>query len=252
MNKDLFSTQAHDYLNFRPDYPEALYTYIFSKVKCFETAWDCATGNGQVAKILARHFKRVEATDISEAQLKLAVAMENIRYSQAPAEHTTFPDHHFDLITVGQALHWFDLPTFFKEVKRVGKYDAYVATWGYALLWVDPEIDQRFHHYYHSIVGPYWDEARKHIETEYAAIHFPFDVVETAHFTFTVSWSLQQFIGYLRSWSATQQYMRVKKEDPLVDFEKELQILWPHHVYKAVHFPIFLKLCPINKLIIND
>src|SRR5882672_948119 len=119
--KDLFSAQAKQYAAFRPTYPEALYDFIFQHVHGNENAWDCATGNGQVAQRLARQFKKVYATDISQKQLDQASPANNIHYAVSPAESTPFPDHQFDLITVGQALHWFDLDKFYAEVKRVIK-----------------------------------------------------------------------------------------------------------------------------------
>ena len=59
MPKDRFSEQAENYALYRPVYPEELFTYIISFVKVKEIAWDCATGNGQSAVSLSRHFKKV-------------------------------------------------------------------------------------------------------------------------------------------------------------------------------------------------
>src|SRR5688572_29467213 len=124
MKKDFFSGHSKLYATFRPSYPADLYSFVFTHVKNFYSAWDCATGNGQVAQVLAKHFKHVEATDISQQQLDNAVQIQNIHYSTQGAEKTAFPNNHFDLITVGQALHWFDLDKFYSEVKRVAKKDA--------------------------------------------------------------------------------------------------------------------------------
>src|SRR5215213_8237924 len=107
-HKDYFSDQARKYASFRPTYPAELYAFIFKHLNGKHHAWDCATGNGQVATHLALHFKQVSATDISQKQLDEAPKLPNINYSISPAEHTAFPPHSFDLITVGQALHWFD------------------------------------------------------------------------------------------------------------------------------------------------
>src|SRR5436190_20945613 len=119
--KDRFSGQAGSYAMFRPTYPAELYEFILRRVKGRQQVWDCATGNGQVARDLAPHFKEVHATDSSVNQIKNAVAQPNIFYSVAPAESTSFPDSSFDLITVGQALHWFNISKFYEEVNRVGR-----------------------------------------------------------------------------------------------------------------------------------
>jgi len=71
--KDNFSKQAATYAKFRPSYPTALYDFIFQHTPRFESAWDCGTGNGQVAQALATRFTRVYASDISAGQLAQAL-----------------------------------------------------------------------------------------------------------------------------------------------------------------------------------
>jgi ubiquinone/menaquinone biosynthesis C-methylase UbiE len=157
---------------FRPTYPAELYEFIFEHVNEFSTAWDCATGNGQVAQHLSHRFKKVFATDISSQQLDNAVKADNIIYSVQSAENTNFQNQSFDLITVGQALHWFDLEKFYTEVRRIAKPDSILAVWGYALCTVSPEIDTHFLHFYHQVVGPYWDSARNWLNR--STVLFPF------------------------------------------------------------------------------
>ncbi|HEY8970258.1 MAG TPA: class I SAM-dependent methyltransferase, partial [Puia sp.] len=106
--KDNSSSQSDKYAQFRPTYPDALYAYLLSVVPARDSAWDCGTGNGQVARVLAQSFRKVAATDISPQQIEHAFVHERIEYSVQPAEGTSFPDNSFDLITVAQAIHWFD------------------------------------------------------------------------------------------------------------------------------------------------
>ena len=100
MPKDLFSKQHASYAKYRPSYPKALIDYVMSYVENKQMAWDCATGNGQAALPLAEHFANVVATDLSEKQLAMAEARANIQYIRSEAEHTSFPENTFDLITV--------------------------------------------------------------------------------------------------------------------------------------------------------
>jgi ubiquinone/menaquinone biosynthesis C-methylase UbiE len=123
--KDNFSAQAGLYARYRPLYPQALYDFLYSHISNFDSAWDCATGNGQVAVELATRFANVYATDISQNQLDNAVVKENIHYFQQRAEHTDFADGAFSLVTVAQALHWFNFDAFNAEVKRVLKPGGY-------------------------------------------------------------------------------------------------------------------------------
>jgi ubiquinone/menaquinone biosynthesis C-methylase UbiE len=238
---DNFSTQATIYQKYRPVYPPELYEFIFKQVKNKHKAWDCGTGNGQVANILAKHFSHIEATDISENQLKNAPAKDNITYSRQRAEHTNFPNQHFDLISVGQAIHWFDFEPFYKEVQRVAKKDAILAIFGYGLLRIDG-INDDIDHFYYKIIGPYWNKERRHIDNAYSSIPFPFTEIQpTQDFFIKDTWTIEQLEGYLNTWSSVQRFIKKEGFNPVNDFIKKLQTKWGT-TSKSVAFPILIKL----------
>src|SRR5690242_14801535 len=177
--KDNFSRQAADYAKYRPDYPSSLFDFILSKVQDRNSAWDCATGNGQTAKMLANYFQKVYATDISQKQLDNAVSANNIIYEMQPAESTSFEDNSFDLVTVSQALHWLQFDRFYAEVNRVTKNNGWIAVWTYSLPAISSEIDRIIdHEFYKAVIGPYWDAERKHVDAHYTTIPFPFKEIE--------------------------------------------------------------------------
>jgi hypothetical protein len=240
--KDYFSSQSKTYAAFRPTYPPELYDFIFQHARGRNAAWDCATGNGQVARYLSPRFKEVYATDISQAQIDEAFRAENIFYSVSPAEKTSFPDHTFDLITVGQAVHWFDFADFYNEVRRTATTDGVLAVWGYALLTVDRVIDDLFLDFYTNTTGPYWDKARQLVENEYRNIPFPFKEIICPKFTIKVTWTLNQFTGYLNSWSAIQNYIRLHGTNPVEAFAEKLRLVWKAETSREVTFPVFMKL----------
>ena len=132
--KDNFSSHSKAYAQFRPHYPKELFDHLLTFVNSKNTAWDCGTGNGQVAGVLADYFTEVYATDISQQQLNEAVRKNNIHYSVQPAEGTGFTDHRFDLITVAQAIHWFRFDPFYAEAKRTLQPGGLLAVIGYGLL----------------------------------------------------------------------------------------------------------------------
>jgi ubiquinone/menaquinone biosynthesis C-methylase UbiE len=248
--KDLFSSQSKEYAAFRPTYPKALYQFIFNHVKGRKSAWDCGCGNGQVANDLSSVFEKVLATDISTNQLQSAVRASNIIYSVSPAEQTSFADSSFDLITVGQALHWFDLPKFYEEVKRVGNPGALLAVWGYSLLHITPEIDKVVQYFNTHVVGPYWDKERRLVDERYQTISFPFEEIPTPPFEFSFRWSKDRFLGYISSWSSVQKYKREKKEDPIDRLSSELSSLWRGE--EQVTFPLFLRLGKVHSAIVGE
>lgn len=237
---DLFSGHADQYAQYRIDYPAALYTFILSRVASRQRAWDCATGNGQVASVLADAFAQVEATDISETQLGHAVAKPNIHYQVGPAERTTFPDHCFDLVTVAQALHWFNVDAFHAEVRRVARPGAILAEWGYGLSRVNAAVDALVLDFYRNRVGPYWDTRRRLIDEEYATLPFPFADVQQADFTVSRVWELARFLNYLRTWSSVQKYKFENGDDPVTALGEALAPVWGEGE-REIRFPVFLR-----------
>ncbi|UKJ08393.1 class I SAM-dependent methyltransferase [Solitalea lacus] len=240
--KDIFSGIAKEYSQFRPGYPEELFDFLLQQVNNRKLAWDCGTGNGQVAVKLANYFDQVYATDISENQLLNALKKENITYQCAAAEHTTFSNSTFDLITVAQAIHWFNFEQFYTEVKRTLKPNGIIAVIGYGLLKTEPQTNTLINYFYNDVLGSYWDDERKYIDEGYQTIPFPFKEINAPTFTNTYHWTKEQFIGYLNTWSAVQHYISKNGENPLDLIEKELNSFWKNDEVKAVTFPILLRI----------
>jgi SAM-dependent methyltransferase len=239
MSKDRFSAQSKSYAAFRPSYPSSLYDFITKHVKQRKTAWDCACGNGQVAKDLAERFDKVYATDHSEDQIKNAVQRSNVVYSVAPAENTSFADRQFDLVTVGQALHWLDRPAFFNEVRRVSKPGGVVACWGYSLLSINKDVDPIVNHFYTEVIGPYWDKERKLVDEQYKSVEFPFEKIGVPSFEFSFQWTVDEFLGYVSTWSSVQKYIKQNNEDPVQLIANEVRTRWGQERRK-VSFPLFV------------
>lgn len=119
--KDLFSQQASAYAQYRPTYPDSLFKYLASLTSEHACAWDCGTGNGQVAIALAPYYSQIIATDPSESQLAQAHPHPKVSYGVASAEASGISSNSTDLIVAGQALHWFNLGKFYAEVRRIAK-----------------------------------------------------------------------------------------------------------------------------------
>ena len=237
----LFSKQAAAYNRYRPTYPKALYEYIIQYCPKREKAWDCGTGNGQVAVVLAEFFEKVIATDISREQVSLAPQGDNITYKVVPAENSGIDTGAVDLVTVAQAIHWFNHEAFTREVKRVLKPGGIIAIWGYGLPKVKPTIQKPFLHFYENTVGPYWHPARAYIDNEYRDIPFDFDEIPVNRdFEIRLRWTLDHFRGYLASWSSVQAYKEKEGKDPVNPFIEKLRADWQQS--ELLVFPVFLLL----------
>lgn len=240
---DYFSVQAADYLRYRPDYPAALYQRLLPRVSNRDRAWDCGTGNGQVAAALAPHFSSVVATDLSANQIAQANAANNVSFAVATAEASGLEDQSVDLITVGQAIHWFDFEAFWAECQRVARPGAVLAFWTYGLA--SAGLPDHFEQHYHSnIVGPYWPPGREHVDALYKSIKPPFRPVADENLELKLDWDLEHYLGYLGSWSATQKYREARGEDPLLIARQQLQAIWGEGE-REINWPLVLKVYEI-------
>lgn len=231
--KDHFSKQAEEYAKFRPRYPRELFVWLGTTAPGTEVAWDCATGNGQAAVELAQIFGRVVATDASEKQVANAERHPRIEYRVATAEESGIESGSADLITVAQALHWFDLERFYPEVRRVLKQRGVIAATAYKLATVSASVDAVVNRYYSEIVGSYWPAERVLVE-KFEELPFPFTEIETPPFEMVAEWGVDQLLGYLRTWSATQRFIAAENRDPLEGVEEDLRKAWGDEVRRVV------------------
>lgn len=238
--KDHFSGHADRYAQYRPDYPPGLFTYLAALAPARTCAWDCGTGNGQAARALAAYFDRVVATDASTQQIEHAPPHPRVHFAVAPAEASPLPDASADLITVAQALHWFDAPRFMAEAQRVGKPEAVLAVWTYTMATVSPEVDAVVMDFYDEVLGAYWPPERKYVEDGYRALTLPGEPLQTPTFTMEKYWSLEELIGYLGTWSAVKNYRQLQAEDPLPALRRPLEVAWGNTALRQVRWPMLV------------
>ena len=227
MPSDHFTSVAANYAEYRPDYPPEVFEFIASLAPSRRVAWDCGTGSGQAAIELARRFESVIATDLSQAQIDHAQRHPRIAYRVAPAEASGLSDRSAELVNVSQALHWFDLHKFYDEVRRVLVPGGAFTVTAYGDLWLeDKRIDPFVQHYNFETVGPYWPAGRAIVTNLYRDLELPFPKIKTPEFKLQKQWSLDELLGYMRSWSATALYVLAKGADPAVELERAIAPLW--------------------------
>ena len=237
---DRFSEVAEGYAKFRPRYPDILYTFLMSLVINHRCAWDVGTGNGQVAHALSKTFSEVIATDISASQLRHAIRARNINYRISQAESSGIEKNSIDLITAAQAAHWFDLTAFAEEVSRVSVVDGILSLWGYYLLQSEPVIDALIFQLYGDILDGFWDPNRNLINRRYQDIEFPFQEIPCPEFEIVNSYSSDDILGYLRTWSAVTKYRNARGQDPVVFIEEPLIRAFAGRRLRC-HTPVFMR-----------
>src|SRR5436190_12779261 len=240
---DHFSSSASSYARYRPGYPPALFDWLASAAPDRRVAWDCGTGSGQAAVSLADRFALVLATDPSSAQLAHAARHSRVRYVAMTAERTALADGSASLVTVAQALHWFDQPAFYAEARRVLVARGIVAVWSYGLLTLrDAMLDDVVQRFYRETVGPHWPTERKLVDEGYRSLERPFARVDAPPFSMTADWTLDQFAGYLSTWSAVQRARAATGMDPLPSVLASLRTAWGEEgSVRRVEWPLTIR-----------
>ena len=239
---DHFSRDAGSYAAFRPRYPASLFAALAATVPRHDSAWDAGTGNGQAAVALADHFVHVVATDASTAQIAAASPHERVEYRVARSDASGLDDDSADLVTVAQALHWFDIPAFFAEARRVLRPHGVVAAWTYGLMTIDPAIDQIIADFENRKVGPYWPGERRLVDTGYRTVEFPFDELSLPTFVMEQPMTLDTLAGYMRTWSSVARYMQAHGDDPVGPFIDAIAPWWGDKTrVRTVSFPLSVR-----------
>lgn len=239
--RDHFAFAASSYASYRPRYPAALFDWLASETRGHERAWDCGTGSGQAAVALTTHYGSVVASDPSLAQLASADRVGGVEYVAMSAEASALRADSVDLVTVAQALHWFDRPRFFVEVDRVLRPGGMLAVWSYGLLTITPAIDARLRHFYADTLGAYWPSERALVDNGYAGIALPYPEQPTPHLDMEASWTLPQLLGFLSTWSAVGRYRMTVGADPLPPLLRDLEPIWSVEQNRLVRWPVTLR-----------
>jgi len=156
-----------------------------------------------------------------------------------------------DLVTIAQAMHWFDLHAFYQQVKWIlKKPDGVIAAWCYTVPEVNDSVDSVLNPFYSIDSDPYWEPQLKLIDDKYMSIDFPFEPVEgadhTGPFKFVAEklMDLDEYFTYLRSWSAYQtaktKGVELLRDDMIESFKRA----WNEdgHDQNVVKFPVYLRI----------
>ena len=240
--KDYFSAGSPDYRRFRPGYPAALFDFLAAATPSRRVALDVATGNGQAAGEMARHFEFVLAGDSSANQLKEAAAHERVHYVRHTAERLPVRTGAADLVAVAQAAHWFDFPPFYSEARRVLRPRGIVALWTYSLFRVDSAVDTVVERFYRERVGPYWPPERRYVDNHYRSLPFPLEELPAPEFELSVDWPFEALMSYIGTWSAVGRCRSATGVDPAPELALALSAGWPQGAARSIRFPIHLRI----------
>jgi SAM-dependent methyltransferase len=241
--KDHFSGVAASYAAHRPRYPEALLEFLARAAPRRDVAWDCGCGSGQLSVALASRFRRVIATDASAQQIAAAARHPGVEYRCARAEASGLEDRSVDLAVSAQAAHWFDVPGYYAEVRRVARPGAAIALATYGNPFAGAaSIDEVVDRFYSGPCGPHWPPERRHTEDGYASFEFPFEAIEAPALEIQVEWDLAGFLGYVGTWSAVRSLVKAEGRERLDAFGEELARAWgASDTVRAIRWPLTVR-----------
>lgn len=137
-----FSERVENYISYRPGYPDALFELMRREMKLAPASViaDVGCGSGLLARPLLERGGSVYGVEpnreMREAAGRLLKDFPNFHSVEGTAEATTLSDSSVDLITAGQAFHWFEMERAGAEFRRILKPGGYVA-----LVWNDRRRD---------------------------------------------------------------------------------------------------------------
>jgi SAM-dependent methyltransferase len=240
--KDHFSAVASSYAAHRPTYPPGLVDVLADLSPGHGLALDAGCGTGQLSVLLAGRFDRVVATDASASQIAHVQAHPQVEYRVAPAEGSGLPDRSVDLVTVAQAAHWFDLPRFYDDVRRIARDGGVLALVSYGVLHVDGEPDRHVQQFYGQTLGPHWPSERRHVEEGYHRLPFPFPEIDVSAPDMQAEWALDDLLGYVGTWSAVRALERTEGRKPFDEFQEVLARSWGNpRKRRTVRWPLSLR-----------
>lgn len=225
--KDYFSTKSDAYANYRPKYPLALAEELSKLCQEKYVALDCGCGSGQLSVLLTDYFDKVIATDASSKQIESAERHSKVTYKVSPAEEIPLADNSVDIVTIAQAAHWIDLKKFYAEAKRVLKKNGVLALVSYQNAeFENPECDAIIRDFYSNTLDQYWPPERRHVESGYQTLDFPFEEIAFPEIHIETEWNFYQLYGYLTTWSAFKAFEAAGGSSDIESFKEKLITTW--------------------------
>lgn len=113
--KERFTGTVAQYAVYRPDYPDALFTWL-AALTSGRRAVDLGAGTGIFTRALAAHGWEVVGIEPNAA---MRAAAAGVRCVEGSAEATGLREASADLVVAAQAFHWFDPHAALREIDRI-------------------------------------------------------------------------------------------------------------------------------------
>jgi len=130
--KTRFSSRVDNYSKYRPNYPQKIISFLEAKKILFKDSIiaDFGSGTGILSELFLKNGNLVYGIEpnanMRNAAEKFLKNYQNFYSIDGSAEVSNMEDNIIDLVTAGQAFHWFDQIKARKEFKRILKPEGFV------------------------------------------------------------------------------------------------------------------------------
>jgi ubiquinone/menaquinone biosynthesis C-methylase UbiE len=137
-----FSNRVENYIKYRPGYPQAVIELLANECRLTAESIiaDVGSGTGILSELFLQNGNQVFGIEpnaaMREAGEKLMASYPKFTSVDGAAEATTLIDRSVDIVTAGQAFHWFDQKRAREEFARILKPNGCVA-----LIWNERRLD---------------------------------------------------------------------------------------------------------------
>jgi SAM-dependent methyltransferase len=137
-----FSDRVENYVKYRPSYPTKILNALTNSCGLSPTSTiaDIGSGTGILSNLFLDNGNIVYAVEPNQemrtAAEHLLTDYPNLKSVQGQAEQTTLGDRAIDIVTVGQAFHWFDREKAKSEFIRILRSKGWVV-----LVWNERKLD---------------------------------------------------------------------------------------------------------------
>jgi SAM-dependent methyltransferase len=183
-----FSDRVENYIRYRPDYPEGIVSFLSQEglLSPDSVIADIGSGTGISTALFLKNGNTVFAVEpnkeMREAAERLLKEYPGFHSLEGKAEETNIPSATIDLITAGQAFHWFDRQQCKLEFKRIGKSAAHIV-----LMWNDRRTEstdflREYENFIKEYATDYGEVNHKNIDANVFEDFFGKDGYKTASF----------------------------------------------------------------------
>lgn len=199
--KTVYSTKAQKYAKYRWDYAASAIEAVaeITQLSSRSTIADIGAGTGILTKHFVNKVQRIYAVE-PNVELRQILVRElglfpSVSVIDGSAEDTGLPDSSVDVITVAQAIHWFDPEPARRELMRILKNDGWlVLLRNYG---TDEERNQAIESLMRKEYGADFSTVNERSKEDPNPFYFGNDRFQRSTFPFQFSQSWEEFIGAL-------------------------------------------------------